>query len=71
MGQGGQGRALGNAHVEHLLEVLGLGDQQQVEGPGPGKVGHNDGPHRHTRENLKLEKDKMPVPMIIINVIFC
>ena len=51
MGQRCQGRALGHVHVVDLLEVLGLSDQEKVEGPGSGEIGNNDGVHRKAGEH--------------------
>ena len=51
VGQGGEGRTLGHVHVEPLLEVLGLGDQEQVEGPATGEVGNDDGVDGHAGEH--------------------
>ena len=54
VGEGGEGGALRQVHLEDVLEVLWLRDEQEVEGPRAGKVGHDDGPHRHAREHLLI-----------------
>ena len=51
VGQGSQGRTLGHVHVEPLLEVFWLRDEEQVEGPATGKVGNDDGIDRHAGED--------------------
>lgn len=50
MGEGGQGAHLPDLEVEHLLEVHRLGDDEEVEGPGSAKVGHDDRIHGHGGE---------------------
>ena len=37
--------------VENFFKVLGLRDEEQVEGPGPGEVGNDDGVHGHGGED--------------------
>ena len=53
MGESGHGGSLGDVHVVNLLEVLGLGDEEQVEGPGPGEVCHYDGPDGEASEHTQ------------------
>lgn len=38
---------LANFKAKHFLEVCRLADEQQVEGPAPTEVGHNDGVNWH------------------------
>ena len=42
---------LGQVKTEDFLEVLGLGDEEQVEGPGSGEVGDDDGVDGHAGED--------------------
>ena len=37
--------------VENFFKVLGLSDEEQVEGPGPGEVGDDDGVDGHGGED--------------------
>ena len=55
VGECGEGGPLCQVHLEDVLEVLGLRDEEEVEGPRPGKVGHNDGPHGHACEDLEIK----------------
>ena len=41
---------LANLKAKDLFKVGGLADEQEVEGPAPAEVCHNDGIHRHGSE---------------------
>ena len=56
VGKRRQGWALRHVHPVDLLEVLGLGDEEEVEGPGPCEVGDDDRPHWHARKHLDIRK---------------
>lgn len=43
---------LADLEAENLLEVCGLADEEQVEGPASAKVGHDDGVHWHWGEEM-------------------
>lgn len=43
---------LANLKPKHLLKVGRLADEQQVEGPAPAEVGHDDCIDRHGGEEL-------------------
>jgi len=43
---------LSNVEVKSVLEVLGLGDDHQVETPTAAEVGDNDRVDRHRRQKL-------------------
>jgi len=43
---------LGDVEVKRVLEVLGLGDDHQVETPTAAEVGDDDGVNRHRRQKL-------------------
>ncbi len=43
---------LADLKLKHLLEIRRLTDEQQVKGPAPAEVGHDDGVDGHGREEL-------------------
>ncbi len=43
---------LGDLKLKHLLEIRRLTDEQQVKGPAPAEIGHDDGVDGHGCEEL-------------------
>lgn len=43
---------LADLKLKHLLEIRRLTDEQQVKGPAPAEIGHDDGVDGHGREEL-------------------